>query len=159
MRRTVVLLAALAFGARTAAACALPQEKAAFDIAWVRSDMMLTALTCSVDHKYNEFITRFRPVLIADDAAVIGYFRRIYGANVAQSWHDRYVTSLANKQSELSVAEGSRFCARHIIELDQILRLHSVAQLTTLAAGLAYAQPISLPVCDAAAQSKSKPAG
>lgn len=159
MRRILPVLAALALGANTASACALPAEKTAFDIAWVRSDMMLTALSCNVDQKYNAFINRFRPVLIADDEAVTGYFRRIYGAGVAQSWHDRYVTSLANTQSEISVAEGNQFCARHIIQLDEVLHLRSTAQLAILAAGLAYAQPIPLAPCDASAGDKKKPSG
>ena len=68
----------------------------AFDIAGLKSKLMVTALTCNQQDRYNEFVLRFRGDLMAQERALQAYFARKFGGGRAQHEHDDYITSLAN---------------------------------------------------------------
>lgn len=138
--------APLAFG------CALPSEKLAFDIAWLKSAMMVTALSCNAEQRYNAFVLRFRSELVAEDQALQGYFRRLYG-DAGRAEFDRYITSLANEQSEEGIADPAEFCRHTEIVSDLALALGPDGSLATLAAGESGSQPIVLTACNASALS------
>jgi hypothetical protein len=132
--------------AATASFCARPAELAAFDVAGLKSQLMVTALSCAAQDKYNAFIVRFRPEMMTEERALTGYFGRTYGRR-GQARHDDYVTSLANEQSEAGTKLGTDFCSKKVSMFDEVMALPSLHDLPTYAAGKSLVQPISLVSC------------
>src|SRR5579864_127167 len=95
--------------AAAAQPCAKPADISAFDIAGLKSKLMVTALTCNQQERYNDFVQRFRTDLMAQERALHAYFARVFGGR-AQHEHDDYITSLANTQSESGIRQGTLFC-------------------------------------------------
>jgi hypothetical protein len=126
--------------------CARPVEKAAFDIAGLKSQLMVTALSCSMQDRYNAFVVRYRASLMAEDRALNTYFGRAYGRGW-QSRHDDYVTLLANSQSEQGTRLGSDFCRQKVSMFDQVMALQDIKELPQFAAGQSFQQPIDVVAC------------
>lgn len=152
MMRIVVsgLLAAALLGGHVAeAACVRPGDYPAFDVTALKSKLMVTALTCGEQGKYNAFVTKFRPELVSQDTALNGYFSRADGRRGRQQ-HDDYITQLANSQTQTGLRQGSLFCRYNLGTFDEVMALRSGAELTDYAAGKTVAQPISMAGCAAA---------
>ena len=49
-----------AAGIAAAKPCAKPADVTAFDVAGLKSKLMVTALTCNQQDRYNDFVQRFR---------------------------------------------------------------------------------------------------
>lgn len=140
-------LAATTFlGITVAAACATPDEAAIFDVAGLKSELMVTALACNADTQYNAFVSRFKSVLLSDDQQLQLYFQHTYG-RAGQTAHDAYITNVANKMSEVGVAEGTGFCAHHLVLFPQVLALSNPSQLALFAASRGYVEPVAPPRC------------
>ena len=75
----------------------------------MRSELMVLALGCQDDARYNAVIRRFQADLLANDRAMDAYFKRRYGRS-AQFEHDRFVTDLANALSRQGSQLGGDFC-------------------------------------------------
>ncbi len=103
-----------------AAACVRPPEKAAFDVANLKSQLMVTAISCGGEDKYNAFVVRYRPELIGEEKSLNSFFGRAYGRR-AQQEHDDFITQLANSQSQLSVKYGQNFCGANRPLLDDVM--------------------------------------
>jgi len=106
----------------TAPWCARPAEITAFSVAALKSDLMVAAVSCQADAKYNAFVTRYRPSLVAQEKLVETYFNR----NDKQRWQqerDDYITQLANAQSQRAMVLGSQFCERTLGQFDELLAL------------------------------------
>jgi hypothetical protein len=140
------LAAAVLIGVPVARACATPHEAAMFDVAGLKSELMVTALSCNADAQYNAFVTRFQAVLVADDQELNGYFLHTYG-RAGQAAHDAYITNVANKMSEVGVNEGTEFCHRHLALFPMVLGLESPADLALFAASRGYVEPIAPARC------------
>jgi hypothetical protein len=136
-----VLLAPVAY-----AQCAKPTDKSAFDVAGLKSELMVVALTCDVREKYNNFVVRYQPLLQSQDRALNTYFRRTFGRR-AQQEHDDYITQLANAQSEVGIKQGTLFCMHNANLFDEVLGLPQGADLASYAAGKGFVQPAELVVC------------
>jgi len=145
-----VLAAALLGGHVAEAACVRPGDYPAFDITALKSKLMVTALTCGEQDKYNAFVTKFRPELTSQDAALSGYFNRA-NARRGRQQHDDYITQLANSQSQTGMRQGSLFCRYNLSAFNEVMALRSGAELTDYAAGKTVAQPISMAECAAPA--------
>jgi len=126
--------------------CARPNERSAFDIVGLKSQLMVTALSCDAQARYNAFVARFRSDLVAQERALNGYFGRSFGRR-AQQEHDDYVTSLANVQSEAGTKLGSTFCDKSVGLFDQVMALQSSSDLSSFASGKQIVQPITLITC------------
>jgi hypothetical protein len=142
------ILAASLLGSQAAAAaqCAMPKDKSAFDVAVLKTHLMVTALACDQRDKYNAFVTRFRNDLVAQEKALGVYFGRAFGRS-GQREHDDYVTSVANAQSEDGVKLGAGYCDASVPMFDKVLALPPATVLTVFAADLALVQPITLVAC------------
>ena len=143
------LLAAGLLTAGTAAGaqqCLRPAERAAFDAAGLKTQLMITALTCDLREQYNTLVLRFRPDLQAQERALMGYFVRRFGARGRQR-HDDYVTSLANAQSQAGLRDGTLFCQRHMGMFAEVLALRKGAELPRYAALKGLVQPQEQPTC------------
>lgn len=143
------VVAASLLGSHVAAAatsCAGPAERTAFDIAGLKSQMMVTALTCAENEKYNAFITRFRPDLASNEKVLNGYFSRTFGRS-AQKQHDDYITQLANEQSQTGLKQGTLFCMQSVGLFDEASALRNGGELPDFASGKTLVQPISMTSC------------
>lgn len=106
----------------TAPWCARPAEITAFSVAALKSDLMVAAVSCQADEKYNAFVTRYRSMLVAEEKLEETYFSR----NDKRRWqqaHDDYITQLANAQSQRAMVLGSQFCQRTLGQFDELLAL------------------------------------
>lgn len=156
MRMLVSGLLAIGLTSNIAAAqCVRPGDYPAFDVTALKTKLMVTALTCSADDKYNAFITRYRPELASHDKTLNSFFSRANSRRARQQ-HDDYITQLANSQSQTGLSQGSLFCRYNLGTFDEVMALRSGAELTDFAAGKSILQPVVAPEC--AATSASAPA-
>lgn len=106
---TAVLIVASDFSPALAAACAEPTEATALRVRALQSRLMVSALVCGTRDQYNAFVTRYRPALQRNGAALIAYFDRVYGAEATLRLN-RFVTALANDASARSNDDRAAFC-------------------------------------------------
>ncbi len=142
---TLVATALLAPGIASAA-CLKPIEGTAINVAGLKSQLMVTALSCDTRDRYNSFILGFRPTLQREDTALNSYFLHHYG----RSWrseHDDYITQLANVQSEAGIREGTQFCQDNVGLFDQVLALRTAKDLLAFANDKPMMQPIDDVIC------------
>lgn len=133
-----------------AAECTRPAEHAALDVTALKTELMVMALTCQADEKYNSFVTKFRPDLLQTDKSLYAFFTRSFGRSAAKQ-RDDYVTQLANSQSRVGLKQGSLFCEHNIATFDEVMALKNSTELTEFAAGKSFSpQPINVADCVAA---------
>ena len=128
--------------------CTRPTDKTAFDVAGLKSQLMVTAITCEATERYNSFIIRYRPNLVAAEKVLTAYFSRNFGKK-AQAQQDDYITSLANSQSQNVLKAGSGFCEHNVSVFDDVMKLRDGAELADFATGKNLVQPIELVACSA----------
>ena len=137
------------------APCMRTTEKAAFTLAGLKSELMVIAIDCQAQDRYNAFVARFRPDLQGSEKGLNTYFARTTHGS-SQRAHDDYITSLANAQSDDALTRGTLFCAEHIRMFDEVLGLGGSADLMNYATGKPLAQPIDMVECPAAPVTKKK---
>jgi hypothetical protein len=137
--------------AAAATPCARPADLTAFDVAGLKSKLMVTAITCDQQDLYNQFITRFRADLMTHEHNLNAYFARAFGGR-AQHEHDDYITSLANTLSESGIRQGTLFCQQNVGIFSEVLSLTKGADLPGYAARKAFPQPVELVACPAPTQ-------
>ncbi len=130
--------------------CAKPADVSAFDIAGLKSKLMVTALTCAQQDRYNEFVQRFRSDLMTQERALHAYFARAFGGGRALREHDDYITSLANTQSQSGIKQGTLFCQQNVGIFTEVMALQKGADLASYAASKTLAQPIEVVACPVA---------
>jgi hypothetical protein len=136
-------------GAASAAApCARPTDVTAFDVAGLKSKLMVTAITCNQQDLYNQFVRRFQSDLMVHEHNLHAYFVRVYGGR-AQHEHDDYITSLANTLSESGIQQGTLFCQQNVSIFNEVLALAKGTDLPVYAASKAFPQPIAVAACPA----------
>lgn len=140
--------------------CARPAEKTAFQVAALKSRLMVTALACDSSDKYNAFINTHRATLLPQEKTLSGYFARNYGRRAA-SEHDEYITNLANAQSRRRIIDNYRFCRDGQQLYADVAAIKSPAEIMTVAASRTISQPFNVKECPeapAAAPRQSRPA-
>ncbi|MBC7800143.1 MAG: hypothetical protein H7Z10_05940 [Gemmatimonadaceae bacterium] len=142
------VLAGLLLSQGALAQCVRPTDHSAFDVTGLKTHLMVTALTCAADEKYNAFVIKYRPELTSQDKALGGWFTRTHGRRARQQ-QDDYITQLANSRSQDGIRQGSLFCTQNLGLFDEVMALRSGAELTDYAAGKTVAQPISATECAA----------
>ncbi|MCQ9156242.1 hypothetical protein [Acidomonas methanolica] len=149
-RRPASLLAVMALAAPSAfaATCGESPAHEAFDVQGLKSELMVTALSCNAQDRYNAFVGKFRPNLLAEEDRLQGYFRTTYGKN-AKKEHDDYITQLANVQSEGGLRAGTVFCMQRVAMFDEVNALESNADLAHYAEAKDIVQPASYETCEA----------
>jgi hypothetical protein len=76
----------------------------------LQTNLMVSALTCSISDQYNTFIHQFQPVLIKDAKQLTAYYKKRHGKAGATELN-AFVTHLANDESERSIQEGqAQYC-------------------------------------------------
>ncbi len=150
IRLTGLVTAGLLFSQIAAAEpCVRPADRAAFDMEGLKSELMVTALSCNAQDKYNAFVTRYRSELGTQEKALGAYFSRSYGRG-SQKAHDDYITNLANVQSGDGLKAGTLFCARNVAMFDEVQALKGGAEVPDYVAGKDITQPMALTTCTGA---------
>ena len=152
---TLVAAALLAPGIASAT-CLKPYEGTAINVAGLKSQLMVTALSCDTRDRYNDFVLTFRPMLQHEDTALNSYFLHHYG----RSWrseHDDYITQLANMQSEASIREGTQFCHDNVGLFDEVLALKNSQAVMEFANDKPMLQPIDDDICGVAHRTVYQP--
>jgi hypothetical protein len=139
--------------------CVKPTEMSAFHLAALKSNLMVTAISCKAEDKYNAFIMKNRPTLVAGEKAVDSYFSRNDRRRASQI-RDDYITQLANAQSQRALVLGNQFCERNIGQFDEVMSVSAPDQLPTLAASKTDVIPQALKFeeCPAQPPAPAKPA-
>jgi hypothetical protein len=133
--------------------CLPSTDQAVFNVQALRSEMMVLATGCSDDAAYNSFIERYKPALMMNEHEVDAWFKRKYGRR-AQFEHDRFVTDLANAQSDAGTHMGTEFCPHNGVMFHEVMALQDSAELASFAAGQDLL-PGSLDICTV--ETKSEP--
>lgn len=128
--------------------CGISSARQAFDVQGLKSELMVTALSCNAQDRYNAFVEKFRPDLTTQEAALNSYFRTTYGRG-AQTAHDDYITQLANAQSERGLKAGVAFCQQRVSMFDEVAVLGSASDLGGYAEAKDIVQPASYETCAA----------
>jgi hypothetical protein len=149
--RAAVLAATMCLGVAgnalaAAEPCMRPAEKTAFDLAGLKSELMVIAISCQAQDLYNSFVVRFRRDLVGEERALNGYFSRVAG-RYAQKAHDDYITLLANTQSEDGLQQGTLFCDKHLPMFNELTTLKDSKDLDSYAAGRPLVQAIAVVEC------------
>ncbi|EGG75134.1 hypothetical protein SXCC_04044 [Gluconacetobacter sp. SXCC-1] len=134
--------------ARAAGPCSPSPAHEAFDVQGLKSELMVTALSCGAQDKYNNFVMKFRSKLTSEEHVLNGYFSSTYGRN-AQRQHDDYITQLANVQSERGLKSGTAFCQQRLSMFDEVGELETAADLSNYAQAKDILQPASYLTCTA----------
>jgi len=141
----VAMTCAAALPAMAQRQCASPADQAVFEVQALRSELMVLATGCQEDTRYNAFIRRYQPDLLANDRAVDAWFKKHFG-RAGQTEHDRFVTDLANALSREGSHLGGDFCPRNGLIFSEVLALRGAQDLPAYAAGKALV-PASLDIC------------
>ena len=111
MRRLLSSLAAVSLltvqQAQAEMECLPPQERAAVQVAALRSELMVLATGCHDDDGYNTFIRKFQAELLSNEKTIGAIFQHKYGRR-GQQQHDQFTTDLANAEFELRHASRHR---------------------------------------------------
>jgi hypothetical protein len=132
--------------AQAVESCARPADQTAFNVEGLKSELMVTALSCHAQDKYNAFMARYKGDIATHENALNAYFKRAYGRS-AQKAHDDYITQLANVQSEDGLHAGTAFCDTFASMFDEVQALHDGSELPDYASAKDLVQPVSLTSC------------
>ncbi|BCK75133.1 hypothetical protein AA0242T_0052 [Acetobacter aceti NRIC 0242] len=150
----VVSLGLTAGSGTFAASCSGSPAAEAFDVQGLKSELMVTALSCKAQDRYNAVMEKFRTKLLAEEQRLNTYFRTTYGKR-AQIEHDDYITQLANVQSEKSLQSGTIFCDQRIGMFDEVIALDDEHDLSKYALAKDITQPATFETCAAPAVEKT----
>jgi hypothetical protein len=104
------------------------QLQQAFNIIGLKSALMVGALSCNMQDKYDAFMTEFQPHILDEQHVMDAYFKRT-GGHYGQTREDTFVTLLANNDSVTGIAQGSIFCLNNTAEFNAVMALQSPADL------------------------------
>ncbi len=149
MRILSGLIAASLFTTHIAAAqCVRPADTTAFEVTGLKTRLMVTALTCGANEKYDAFIVKYRPELQTEDRALNSYFNRVHG-RAGTKQRDDYVTQLANAESTAGTRQGSLFCNQNLPIFEEVMALRGTTELPAYAGAKAVGQPVATTSCGA----------
>jgi hypothetical protein len=97
--------------AESATICAPPAAQTALQSRVLQTRLMVAALSCGQRGDYNAFVSRYQKELIVQGKALRDFFRVNYGSR-AKNRLNRFITSLANEASAVSLEMGPEFCVQ-----------------------------------------------
>lgn len=135
--------------------CHPPQDvHAAFNVVGLKSELMVTALSCQAQDRYNAFVAHFKPELTMAEKRLERYFQATYGRKSRQQ-HDAYITQLADVQSLGGLKSGTVFCDQRTPMFEEIEALDNANDLAHYAEAKDILQPAAYESCTAP---KARPA-
>jgi hypothetical protein len=140
-------------------ACVFDADRAAFDIEGLKSQLMVTAVTCGDEakSKYNAFMQRYQPQVASAEQVLQGYFKKSYG-KAGPKQYDEYMTQLADNQEQVGLKAGTAYCSNLNAMYDEVLSLHDGSELHDYSNAKLLYQPATFDTCSFAppAATKSK---
>ena len=133
-----------------ALACVFDADRAAFDIEGLKSQMMVTAVTCHQNDGYNAFLNRYRPQVADAEQTLEAYFRRSYGAKTGPKTYDEYMTQLADNQEQYALKAGTAYCDNLTLMSDEVMSLHTGSELHDYSNAKQLYQPAKFATCTGA---------
>lgn len=109
-----------------------PAQTSAFAIKTLQTNLMVAALACGERAGYNAFISKFRPHLAPQGAALKAAFTSAYG-NGGTRRLDAFVTGLANSASQSHIRDVTGFCAQAAADFVALSQAEGQETLQTLA--------------------------
>ncbi|MDI2090530.1 hypothetical protein [Commensalibacter oyaizuii] len=138
-----------------AATCRVSPAHEAFNVESLKSELMVTALSCQGQDQYNAFVKQFGSIINAQESKLKSHFRSTYGGR-AQKAQDDYITQLANVQSSQGLKAGTIFCLQRMSMFDEVKPLKTATELSQYADAKDILQPSSTEICQAPTSSKAK---
>ena len=126
--------------------CQFETDRTAFDIEGLKSQLMVTALACKQQDKYNSFMSRYQPDVARQEQNLAAYFKRSYGKGY-QKAYDEYITNLADVQEQDGLKAGTALCDNLPAMFDEVMSLHDSSELHDFTNSKAIAQPIAFQTC------------
>jgi hypothetical protein len=139
-----------------APACEFPADRVAFDIEGLKSQLMVTALACKEQDKYNAFMSRYQPSVAQEEHDLNAYFKRSYGKQYQKAYDD-YISNLANVQEQDGLKAGNAFCSNLPAMFDEVMSLHDQSELHDFANSKVIAQPVTFETCTTPPPETAKP--
>lgn len=146
LRSTWLVPLAAALVSVQAYACMSQSSEQALDVLGLKSSLMVAALACHQNSRYNQFMLRFQPHVLAAQEQVDHFFKRHYGAN-SRSYEDSYITSLANVQSIAGIRQGIDYCDQMNRLFTNVLAIQTVSGLDQFSNQEPAVQPIVIVTC------------
>ena len=137
MRRLFAgLIASLMIAQPTIAAerCAVSAEQSMFELAALKAELLVVAISCQRNDSYNAFVQRYRTTLMALDKELNAHFKRHNGARW-QKVADDFTTEMANARATLASRLGTDLCPRNSALFSEVMSLSGPADLPAYAAG------------------------
>lgn len=97
----------------------------AFNVIGLKSALMVGALSCQMQDRYDAFMHAYQSHILADQHVMDAYFNRIGN----RTKEDAYVTLLANDQSIKGLSEGQVFCLNNRAQFDAVMALKTPGEL------------------------------
>jgi hypothetical protein len=118
-------------------ACAASTEMAALQSRVLLSDLMVSALSCNEQPRYNAFVTKYKTDIGKEGATLQAFFQKAYGG-AGRTQMNRFVTDLANNSSNYSLEHIGLYCQETGKTFDALLASNP-SSLATYAAQQPYA--------------------
>ncbi len=121
---TAFLLIFLTVSPSLAVICKSPAEMAAMQMKLLQNDLMIAALSCRAQARYNEFATKFKPDLVRSGKTLTNMFVRDHDG-MGRVELDRFITYLANDGSARARRIGPGYCGVASVFFDKAMSLSS----------------------------------
>jgi hypothetical protein len=144
----MAMLAAAPAAAVTPPRCPTPTDQSMFEVAALKTELMVVSITCRQEERYNDFVVRYRPQLIENDRQMNQHFERRFGRNGKRSM-DAFVTNLAQARGFAGQRLGSDYCPRNTQLFAEVMALPAGNDIGIYAAGKDLI-PADLPGCPVA---------
>jgi hypothetical protein len=126
--------------------CTQPDDRTAFDVIGLKSELTVIALACHDQDRYNAFMRTYQPAVMSADHTLNAYFKRAYGRR-ATTEHDEYITNLASAQEQDGLKSGTAYCDAFANMFDEVMNLQDASQLAEYADSQAIVQPVAFTKC------------
>jgi hypothetical protein len=126
-----VSVAATPAVAAAASPCVSAADETALNARVLQTELMVAALSCHEQTRYNTFVRTFRSQIAEQSASLRRLFDRAYGRSGTRELN-AYVTRLANDASIRSANDGQRYCTSSAALLSEALATppHAFERLT-----------------------------
>ncbi|MSP04225.1 MAG: hypothetical protein EXR05_03070 [Acetobacteraceae bacterium] len=136
--------------------CAIPAEQAMFELAALKSELLVLAIACRRNDSYNAFVQRYRPALLDLDKNMNAHFKRAHGGQWRKAADD-FATDLVNVRSTMASRIGGDHCPRNMVLFSEVMALSSPADLAAYTAGKDLL-PASITTCAPPARATTRTA-
>lgn len=126
--------------------CTRADDRTALDVEGLKSELMVTALACKQQDKYNAFMRTYQPAVAREEADLHAYFKRVYGRASTKAYDD-YISNLANVQEQDGLKAGTAFCDNLPNMFDEVMSLHDSSELPDYARSQPIVQPVDFATC------------